>query len=367
MAIDMISGAITGEPNAETTNNLGDLYWTEKYRGDLIETTDLKRLIVLPTGLKNTIKNAITMGGIGNYIFHSGHPGTGKSSLARAIPGMLGARSVWVPPKSSGEILDLINRYSTMKTNGRPYFFVIDECDHPNNPEDFWRGIQAEVEATASRLRFIMTCNELWRVPKAVQSRCYPIKFDHPVQDREFKLQILNKLMFIAQEETKGHGGQVEKNTICEIARACYPDIRLMISTMQNTFYENNGNIVGVPRVITDQMIEIIAGYLVTRDSRGLRYYISQNVDNHLGVYIPLTRYLMDRLPPSMDFALFKLTRDGLRDSQGQVDQESMLMGFLADLVDVRNAFQIPSAPLPKQPVNSPPQAPGVPGGDNGQ
>lgn len=49
--------------------------------------------------------------------------------------------------------------------------------------------------------------------------------------------------------------------------------------------------------MITDQTVEAIAKYLIMRDLRGLRYYISMNVDDPVNVYIPLTRYLMDRLP----------------------------------------------------------------------
>lgn len=349
MPFDMISG--TGiEPNAQSeTDKMLDLYWTEKYRGTTLDD------IILPANLTRMVKSALSHTGMGNYIFYSGHPGTGKSSLAMAIPKLLGARSKFIPPKRSGEILELISKYSTIKNNGKPYYLIIDECDHPNNPEDFWRAIQAEVEATASNLRFIMTCNELWRVPKAVQSRCTPISFDHMANDNDYKNRIYLRLKYIADTECAAVNGKVQKSTIVEIINACFPDIRMMINTMKNTFDENEGNIIGHPRVVTDQMIETLAGYLVTRDTRGLRYYVSMNVDNHLGVYIPLVRYLMDRLPPNMDLALFKLLRDGIVNSQGQVDQESMLMGFCADIMDVLNSFQVPVAPLPPATPYAPP------------
>ena len=117
-------------------------------------------MITWASKLKTMIKTAISNTGLGNYIFYSG-PGTGKTSLAMAIPGILGAKCIEVPPKRSSEILELIDRYSVLKSNGKPYFFVLDECDHPNNPEDFWRTIQHEIEATSSNLRFILTCNDL--------------------------------------------------------------------------------------------------------------------------------------------------------------------------------------------------------------
>jgi hypothetical protein len=78
------------------------------------------------------------------------------------------------------------------------------------------------------------------------------------------------------------------------------------------------------------------------------------NVDDPVNVYVPLSRYLMDRLPPQMDLFMAKVTRDGIVNSQGQVDQESVLMGFFADLVEVLNTFQVPAAPLPAMPAYAP-------------
>lgn len=352
-ALDMISGAGLDRETVTATSTIDDRYWTKKYQGTQIETDDISKLIVLPQKLKTMIKTAISNTGLGNYIFYSG-PGTGKTSLALAIPGILGAKCVEVPPKRSGEILELIDRYSVLKNNGKPYFFVLDECDHPNNPEDFWRGIQSEIEATSSNLRFILTCNDLWRIPKPVQSRCRPIKFNHPADDRDFKIQIYHKLRYIADKETAPHNGKVDKNTIAEIINACYPDIRNMINVMKATFDENEGNIIGHPHVITDQVVEDIARFLVMRDFRGLRYYVSMNVDDPVNVYIPLTRYLMDRLPPQMDLALAKWNRDGIVNSQGQVDQESTLMGAFADMIDIFNAYQVPAAPLSQNPIYAP-------------
>jgi len=348
--MDMISGAGLDKETATAASTIDNRYWTKKYQGTQIDGTDISKLIVLPSKLKTMIKTAISNTGLGNYIFYSG-PGTGKTSLAMAIPGILGAKCIEVPPKRSSEILELIDRYSVLKSNGKPYFFVLDECDHPNNPEDFWRNIQHEIEATSSNLRFILTCNDLWRIPKPVQSRCTPVKFNHPADDKDFKIQIYHKLRYIADTETAPHGGKVDKHTIAEIINACYPDIRNMINVMKNTFDENEGNIIGHPHVITDQTVESIAKYLVMRDLRGLRYYISLNVDDPVNVYVPLSRYLMDRLPPQMDLAMAKVTRDGIVNSQGQVDQESMLMGFFADLVEIFNAFQVPVSPLPEQPA----------------
>jgi hypothetical protein len=55
-----------------------------------------------------------------------------------------------------------------------------------------------------------------------------------------------------------------------------------------------------------------------------------------------------------MDLAMAKVVRDGLVHAQGLVDQETMLMGYFADLIDIFNAFQVPAAPLPSEPIYAP-------------
>ena len=105
----MISGAGLDKETATAASAIDNRYWTKKYQGTQIDGTDISKLIVLPNKLKSMIKTAISNTGLGNYIFYSG-PGTGKTSLAMAIPGILGAKCIEVPPKRSSEILELIEK-----------------------------------------------------------------------------------------------------------------------------------------------------------------------------------------------------------------------------------------------------------------
>lgn len=335
-----------------------ELYWTEKYRG-----TNLSE-IILPGRMETMVKTALTQTSFGNYIFYSGSAGTGKTSLALAIPNMLGATGKkFKVSRNETEVINAIDDYSIIgKQNGKPIFFILDECDHPNKPEDFWRVIQSVIEDTSSNLRFILTCNELWRIPKAVQSRCTPICFDHPAGDsnneeiRTFKRNIYKRLKFIADSEVVPLGGKVEKETLCELVQACYPDIREMINAMHLTFLENGGNIVGHPHIITDATLSVITGYLFARDTRGLRYYISANVNNFGGMYVPLGRYLFDRIPVEMDMDFGILLGNAIKDMQGQVNQEIMLMRFCFGVMKLLNKYNAPLIPPNPVVMNGNPQ-----------
>lgn len=361
--IDLITGELiesTATPNVSGQDSL----WTEKYRPRKLED------FVLPSKLENMVRTALQVNSFNNYILHSGAPGTGKTSLAMAIPEMLGAESKFLYAKRDSEILEEIDESATYRSlNGRPKFFIIDEADFPSQPDSFYRKLQSCVEATASNLRFILTCNELFRIPDAIKSRCMPIAFDHPGDDRDVKNRMYKRLMKIAKAETKALGGQVSKETILEILTTCYPDMRTMINAMHLTFLENSGSIIGHPHIITEEMISNIYRLTVSMDPRRLRYYLSANAHDFRGVYIPFGKYFMDRIPVpaggTVDYMYIKFASmlgKAYRASLSQVNQEVSLMEFLCDVMELMMQCQM----VGKMPVDNP-QAPAqAPGGTGG-
>lgn len=324
--------------------------WTEKYCGHNLEE------IILPKQLENMVRTALRLNSFGNYILYSGSPGTGKSSLAKAIPNMLGAESQFLYGKRDTEILEIIDNYALNRSsNGKPKFIIIDEADYPSNPTSFYRKLQSAIVATNTTLRFILTCNELFRIPEAIQSRCTPIPFDHPTDDPEYKNRIYKRLKQIADAETAAVGGKVEKETIKEVVVSCFPDIRNMVNALHYTFLCNGGNIVGHPNIIRSETIEAIYNLTVTQDIRRVRAYISANLNNFQGVYVPFGRFFMDHIPEpqpgqidglSIEFA--SLLGKSLREANGQVNQEIALMEFIANTMMLLNRYRTAQAlPVP--------------------
>ena len=334
--IDILANKNTGDDLASAVNS--NLPWEEKYRGHDLDT------IVLRKPIENMFRTAIETGAFGNYILHSGSAGTGKTSLAKAIPEMLNTQSMFLYGKRDTEIIEMIEEYAKYSSpDAQPKFVIIDEADKPTNPDKFYRTLQSAIEDSASTLRFILTCNELWRIPTAIQSRCLPVDFgkvdDNAEDERDYKNRIYTRLMSIAKAECGARGGTVDKNTVVQIMKDSYPDIRLMISTMRRSFLENGGSIIGAPPAMPTTVIEEIFKLTVTFKARELRRYISLNVPFCPGVYRPFGDMAVDHLPDEALIPFGVALAEAFNRASRQVDQEFALWGFLLQVMQILKKY----------------------------
>lgn len=309
------------------------LTWPEKYRGKDLDS------LILPEKIENMFRFAIEQGTVGNYIFYSAASGTGKSSLARAIPEMLNVDYKFLYGKRDAEIMEIIDEYGMYSSpDGRPRFVIIDEADKANNPDKFYRFLQSNIEDSKSTLRFILTCNEFWRFPNAIVSRCQPIEFVVPEEeDAEYKKRLFKHLMGIARKETMTcpDPDRVDKNTVARIMYDNYPDIRRMLAVMESCYQMNGGKIIGNPPQLPNQVIEEIFAYITAFNAVGLRRYLSLKVPFPQGVYRPLGDYAIDRLPEKIMIPFGISLANAMARASRQVDQEIALWGFCLEVMSL--------------------------------
>lgn len=242
---DPISGdgveAFVSSQNAAVAETASSLPWMRKYRPKHVSD------MILPDSIRTVIDNAIKMNSIGNYIFYSGSSGTGKTSLAEAIPATLGTEAIFLCPKRSSEIIETIRRCAYTKImNGKPRIVILDECDYPMNPQKFFRELQSTIDETMDTLRYIITCNDIWRIPDHIVSRCQLVDFTYPADDRELKNRMYQHLCKIADAEARD---RYDKETIADMVSMFYPDMRLMIESMHTIWLKTGGSITGKPIV----------------------------------------------------------------------------------------------------------------------
>lgn len=346
--------------SGEITIDRVPLPWEEHYRGTTLDD------IILPPSIRTMVETALRLNSFGNYILYSGASGTGKTSLAKAIPVMLGTESLFLYGKAS-EVIAKIEEYKLWKSpNGKPRFVIIDEVDKALNPEKFYKELQSVIESSMATLRFILTCNDIWQVRDAVKSRCIPIEFSmagcQPDEMKAYKRAVFSRLEYIVQHEVAAVGGRYARQTILDTFNACYPDIRSMIVSLHVTFLKNGGNVVGRPSVfVSEKTISDIWQLVTTQNPRGLRMYLSQNVEDPKSVYVPFSKFAADHIPDKGLFSFGKITADAMADTRGQVDPEIMLYGYLSSvamLVSQVGHIQAPPRPPAMTPNDLPPAPP---------
>ncbi len=324
--------------------------WVEKYRGTNLDT------IILPDEIRTVVENAIKFNSFGNYILYSGAPGTGKTSLAKAIPLMLGTPSKFLYGKRDNEILAEIEEYKMGKIlDGKPRFVIIDEVDKAHVPKEFFKNLQSVIESSQHTLRFILTCNNIHAIPDAVKSRCFPIEFkvmgnDDSQAVREYKSRIWTRLCQIAEAETSAvQGGHYDPQTVAKTVIKCYPDIREMICTLHHCFLMNNGSIVGEPPVISNEDIKTIFDMCTQFKYRELRYFLSYNIPNCNDVYVPLINYCIDHLPEQCLISFGHLAGPAYERSSRQLDPEACLWCFCMDIMGLIQSYNQQQAMIAQQ------------------
>jgi len=199
-------------------SELKNIIWTEKYRPPTFDSLILEHKEVILNYLKS-------MDTIPSFIFYSASPGTGKTSCAKVIANETGCDLLII--NSSDErgidvIRDKIKLFAiSLSTNGLKRCIFLDEADGLTKPaQDSLRNV---METYSDNCFFILSCNDLSKIIKPIQSRCVLINFEFPPS-----IEIYDKLIEIAQQE------QLEEINISDIISEFYPDIRSMISKLMH-------------------------------------------------------------------------------------------------------------------------------------
>ena len=235
--------------------------------------------MILPANVVDLFDYRMANGGIKNCTF-AGSAGIGKTTLARLL-----AKEMRSPVKffnasqmKVDSLRDDILACGRQYVFGAPTTIILDECDKAGS-EAFWNALRNAIDETLESLRFILTGNYIYNIPEPILSRCPPISFEHT--DPRIKIPIFNRLVEIATEETRLSGGTFERDTLAAIAKKCYPDVRLMISTMQDVFDQNRGSIIGTPVIGNKTNMEELYSYLVNGRDIEARVYFNDHFSDY--------------------------------------------------------------------------------------
>ena len=331
--VDLLAGTIPEPEEVKKSVPVakgGYEMWVDKYQPKTVSE------MVLPANIRNKIGTALQLNAFGHYVFYSAASGTGKTTLSKAIPATLGTSFKFFSAREQSDVFTDIESYAAQAcVNGVPRFVVLDEADHPNKPDDFYRKLQGIIEDSQSTIRFILTCNEFHRLPNAISSRCFPVSFDYPRDDRDLKNAMYTKMMEIAKEETALYSGTVDPNTVAEIVAKCYPDMRLMTSTMFNNFLENRCSIKGEVKVVCIEYTNKLVDFVLAGDDLGARKFVLDNYVDFDSLFHRFAETIIDKnvLPPMGRLEFCVITGQYEQMSEFQVNPHTVVNAYISKVI----------------------------------
>lgn len=197
----------------------------EKYR-----PKDLKN-IVLPERIKKLFENSELQQ---NYLFHSGPPGAGKTTLCKILCQPYDSLEINISDESSVEVLrgkvkDFISTSSIVAGKYPDKIVFFDEIDGAS--DQFFKALRGLIEQFEDNCKFIATCNYITKVPDNITSRLHPIHFE-PINEEEEE-EVLKGYFKRLYAIIKKNGMDIEKDVLVSFIKKNFPDMRNMLNIIQ--------------------------------------------------------------------------------------------------------------------------------------
>lgn len=226
--------------------NNSDFMFEQKYRPSTIEEC------ILPAQDKITFLKLVKEGAIPHLILQSNSPGTGKTTVAKALCHDIGADMLFV--NGSDCRIDFIRndltRFASSKNiDGRRKVIVIDEFDRSGLGEA-QRHLRTFMETYSSNCSVIMTANNLEGIITPLQSRARVIKFGTVTADD--KLSMMKEMIRRTKAICDHEQIPVEDlKVLAALVKKNFPDFRKTINELD--MYSKNGKIdSGILSMITN-------------------------------------------------------------------------------------------------------------------
>lgn len=265
--------------------------FVEKYRPKSIEEC------ILPESIKNTFREIVKSGECQNLLL-SGKPGTGKTSVAKALCNDLDCDWIMINCSEDGNIDTLRTKIrtfaSTVSLSDKKKVVILDEFDY-SNASSIQPALRGAIEEFARNCRFILTCNYKNRIIEPIHSRCTTIEFTIPSKEKpKMAKEFMARCEMILDEESITYDGKV----LVELIMKHFPDFRKILNELQR--YSVSGTIdVGILASPTQKISELMK-FMKDKDFVSVRKWVAMNMDNsQTDLFRAIYDGLYDHLSPS--------------------------------------------------------------------
>jgi len=269
---------------------MNEALWVEKYRPHTIADC------ILPDEYKSTFQSYVDRKEIPHLLL-CGTPGTGKTTVARALCDEIGCDYLMINGSDESGIdtfrVKIKNYASAMSLGGGKKVIIIDEADYLN-PNSTQPAMRAAMEEFAHNCTFIMTCNFKNRIIEPLHSRCAVIEFKLRKED---KPKMAMAFMKRAAEILGNEKVPYDKAVLVEVVKKHFPDYRRVLNELQR--YSVSGKIdSGILTSIADVSINELVTSLKDQNFSAMRKWVADfGSDDPAKIY----RKIYDSLYDVMD------------------------------------------------------------------
>lgn len=258
--------------------------WAERYRPKHLNEC------ILPEKTKSYLNGFVSKGELPNLLL-SGSPGTGKTTVARALARELEYDFMIINASDEGRLIDTLRTKirdyaSSVSFTGGRKMILLDEAD--NLPKDTVQpALRAFMEEFSDNCTFVLTCNRPAGIIDALHSRMSRINFEIPNEDRKRMMVEMSKRIFMILDDNEI---DYDKKVIGALVKDQFPNFRKMINEIQ--MYASSGKIdSGILTSITATTFDDLVDALRNRRFNKMREWVAVNPSVEL---YTINRYLWE-------------------------------------------------------------------------
>lgn len=264
--------------------------WVEKWRPDHVKD------LVMPKAFHTYFEKIVTSGNVPNLLLYSSTPGTGKTTIAKAIVNDLNANCLYINASAEGGIDTLRNHIKdfamTKSFDKKLKIVILDEFD--GTTPQFQAALRAFIEEYSKACRFILTANYISKVIPALQEGRTAV-WDFNMSKAEYRNE-LNGLMYNRLAGIlKREGAEFEPEVLKQLIEAHSPSMRKLLAICQKYFeaYGKIDNGIINFRSIGDELSSLLMSHKYTE----ARQYCTSNGYSPQDIY----KNLFDNLIPKIE------------------------------------------------------------------